>query len=83
MVSFLCTIWLLSVEETRKSQSRRETGFIIVMKMESLEGRAVKSFHVPFSESGCQLSTAGRRDNPSRRRLVTCFRSQLFESSSN
>lgn len=39
------------------SRVEKDTGFIIVMKMKSLKGQAVKSFHIPFSESGCHLST--------------------------
>ena len=53
MVLSLCTIWLLWVEETQKStqssKERHRAEFIIVLETESLEGRPVKSFHVPFS----------------------------------
>lgn len=65
------------------SRVEKDTGFIIVREMESLRGQAVKSFHIPFSESRCHLPMAGGRDNPLWRRLVTCFRSQLFNSLSN
>lgn len=60
MVSFLCTrIWLLSVEETRKSQSCRERRRVhYCYGDESPERQAVTSFHVPFGEP---LSLVGGR----------------------
>lgn len=61
------------------SRVEKVTGLI----MERLQGQAVKGFHIPFSESRCHLSTAGGRDNPLWRQLVTWFRSQLFTSLSN
>lgn len=37
------------------SRVEKDTGFIIVTKMESLKGQAAKSFHIPFSESRCHF----------------------------
>lgn len=86
MVFFLYVQYGFSHWKRHGNHSRveKDTGFIIVVKMERLKGTSSqKSFHTPFSESRCHSSAAGGRDNPSRRRLVTWFRSQLFNSLSN